>query len=270
MFRVDKLNYYDKFHCIMGKCPENCCEMNWNILVDEATYKKYQGCEDEQIRNFISAELPHKILKKEGGCPFFQKDGLCMLHKEYGEGFLCETCKNYPRFTSLYEELYVVSLAPSCPAVLDILWEIDKSEIQSEIFYETEEELGTNQVLLSESLKKKLELREKFIHILYNRESGLSERVEQIKDELEIAGNYQEISEQAAWMIAFVKENCLLNDKIRAQSQAINVVMSENIQDDIEKLTEIYSEFRIFFEHILVYSIFEQIMQLESDNKEAK
>jgi len=54
MFRVDKLNYYDKFHCIVGRCPDNCCEMNWNILVDEAAYKRYKGCEDERIRHFIS------------------------------------------------------------------------------------------------------------------------------------------------------------------------------------------------------------------------
>ncbi len=270
MFRVDKLNYYDKFHCIVGRCPDNCCEMNWNILVDEAAYKRYKGCEDERIRHFISSEIPHRILKKDGGCPFFQKDGLCMLHKEYEEAFLCEICRNYPRFTSLYEELYVVSLAPSCPAVLEILWETDKTEIQSEIFYETEEELGRTQIRLSESLEKKLQLREKFIHILYNREIGLSERAEQIKDKLDISGNNQEISEQAAWMITFVKQNCLINDKIRAQSAWINYDLSENIWADIRELTEVYPEYQVFFEHIFVYSIFEQIMKLESDKKEAK
>lgn len=270
MFRVDKLNYYDKFHCIMSECPDNCCEMNWNILVDEAAYKKYQGCEDEEIRDFISTDIPHKIVKKDGKCPFFQKDGLCMLHKEYGEEFLCETCKNYPRFTSLYEELYVVSLAPSCPAVLNILWETDKTEIQSEIFYETERELDRKQIVLSKSLEKRLRLREKFIHILYNREIGLGECVEQIKDELEIIGEYQEVSKQAAWMITFVKENCLINDKIRAQSLMINGKESENIQEDIKKVTEVHQEYRIFFEHIFIYSIFEQIMQFEDNNEEAK
>ncbi|MCI8858221.1 MAG: hypothetical protein HFI71_01625 [Lachnospiraceae bacterium] len=270
MFRVDKLKYYDKFHCIMDKCPENCCEMNWNILVDEAAYRKYQACDDEKIRDFISSEMPHKIVKKDGKCPFFQKDGLCMLHKEYGETFLCETCRNYPRFTSLYEDLYIVSLAPSCPAVLDILWETDKSEIQSETFYEAEEELDRKQIELSKSLEKKLKLRERFINILHNREIGLGECVEQIKDEMEITGDYQEVSEQAAWMIAFVKENCLINDKIRGQSLLINGELSENIQEDIEKLTEIYSEFRILFEHILVYSVFEQVLQIEDENEEAK
>lgn len=193
-----------------------------------------------------------------------------MLHKEYEEAFLCETCRNYPRFTSLYEELYVVSLASSCPAVLEILWETDKTEIQSEIFYETEEELGRTQIRLSESLEKKLQLREKFIHILYNREIGLSERAEQIKDKLDISGNDQEISEQAAWMITFVKQNCLINDKIRAQSALINYDLSENIWEDIRELTEVYPEYQVFFEHIFVYSIFEQIMKLESDKKETR
>ena len=73
MFRVDKLNYYDKFHCIMGKCPENCCEMNWNILVDEATYKKYQGCEDEQIRNFMA------VLDDLGNGYIFTNTEICMF-----------------------------------------------------------------------------------------------------------------------------------------------------------------------------------------------
>lgn len=73
MFRVDKLNYYDKFHCIVGRCPDNCCEMNWNILVDEAAYKRYKGCEDERIRHFISSEIPHRILKKMEDAHFFKK-----------------------------------------------------------------------------------------------------------------------------------------------------------------------------------------------------
>lgn len=55
------------------------------------------------------------------------ENGLCCLHKEYGESFLGETCKNYPRFASDYENLYVLALALSCPAVLDwngILYEL--------------------------------------------------------------------------------------------------------------------------------------------------
>lgn len=159
MFRVDKLSPYDKFHCIMGECPENCCEINWNVEVEESTYEKYRACPDERLHKYVSDTLPHIILKRDGKCPFYCADGLCHIHKEYGEGYLCETCRTYPRFVSQYEDLYTFCLAPSCPAVLDLLWDERYTEIQEEIFYESSEEVGRTEVQLSEKLQKKLKLR---------------------------------------------------------------------------------------------------------------
>ena len=40
--KVLKPFYYDDFKCIGSKCIDNCCSNNWNIDIDEKTYKKYK------------------------------------------------------------------------------------------------------------------------------------------------------------------------------------------------------------------------------------
>ncbi len=261
MFRVDKINYFDKFHCIMGECPDNCCEMDWNILVDDISYAKYQACKEEDVRNFISQEIPHKILKKNHKCPFFQADGLCMLHKEYGEGFLCETCRNYPRLTSCYEDLYVVSLAPSCPAVLELLWLQERTEIKTEVFYECQEDLKEEKFEMSESLAAKLRFREELLEIARDRQFSLAERVKQMAAVLGMAGFSEDLPQAVEWARDYIRENCLINRGIRRQSELI----AGTVFDERMALNIVCGNlgFQRFFEHILVYSIIEQVFRME-------
>lgn len=256
MFRVDKVDYFDKFHCIMGQCPANCCEMNWNILVDDAAYEKYQACEDEKVRNFISQETPHKIVTKDRKCPFYQTDGLCMLHKEYGEDFLCETCRSYPRFTLCYGDWYIVSLAPSCPAVLDILWDQEKTEIKTDTFYESQDDLRKGQMELSEELEAGLQLRTKMLEIVWDREISLGERVNRLREILGNTALLQDLAEASEWTMHYVNEKCLNNEEIKAQSRIIAKSVLESVERCVPDMIQAYPEFQRFFEHILVYSIF--------------
>lgn len=118
--------YYDDFKCTANKCIDNCCS-NWNIDIDEKTYKKYKKLKGEwgkKINNNISRNRSNanylqygKINLKNNKCSLLSEDGLCTIHSKLGENYLCNTCKKYPREIRKYGEIYERNLSISCPEV---------------------------------------------------------------------------------------------------------------------------------------------------------
>lgn len=125
--RVLKPFYYDDFKCIADKCIDNCCHIQWTITIDEKTYKKYRklkGPWGKKINNNItrirknSSYLSYgKIKLKDSGCSLLDEEGLCTIHAQLGEKYLCNTCKVYPRNINKYGEIYERNLYISCPEV---------------------------------------------------------------------------------------------------------------------------------------------------------
>ena len=124
--KVLKPFYYDEFKCTANKCIDNCCS-NWKIEIDEKTYKKYKklkGKFGKKINNNISRNRSNynylqygKINLKNSKCSLLSEDGLCTIHGELGEEYLCNTCKVYPRQIRKYGEIYERNLSISCPEV---------------------------------------------------------------------------------------------------------------------------------------------------------
>lgn len=125
--KVLKPFYYDDFKCIVGECIDNCCNAEWEISIDKKTYKKYRKLKGEwgtKINNNIgkirsnSSDLRYgKIKLKNNGCSLLSKEGLCTIHAQLGEGYLCNICKSYPRDINKYGEIYERNLYMSCPEV---------------------------------------------------------------------------------------------------------------------------------------------------------
>ena len=125
--KILKPFYYDDFKCIGGACIDNCCGNNWNIDVDEKTYKKYKRMKGEwgkKINSNISRKRSNpnylqygKINLKNNKCSLLSEDGLCTIHGSLGENHLCNTCKKYPRDIKKYGEIYERNLSISCPEV---------------------------------------------------------------------------------------------------------------------------------------------------------
>ena len=125
--KVLKPFYYDDFKCIAGDCIDNCCHIQWQISIDEKTYKKYRklkGQWGKKINNSITrirkdnSYLNYgKIKLKEGGCSLLDENGLCSIHAQLGENYLSNTCKRYPRGISKYGQIYERNLTMSCPEV---------------------------------------------------------------------------------------------------------------------------------------------------------
>ncbi|WP_302653472.1 flagellin lysine-N-methylase [uncultured Clostridium sp.] len=126
--KVLKPFYYDDFKCIAGNCIDNCCNSEWEISIDKSTYKKYKRLRGQwgnkikknicKIRNNNNNYLRYgKIKLKNSRCSLLSEEGLCSIHANLGVGYLCNTCKVYPRQIIKYGKIYERNLFMSCPEV---------------------------------------------------------------------------------------------------------------------------------------------------------
>ena len=125
--KVLKPFYYDDFKCVAGDCIDNCCHAEWEISIDKKTYKKYRKLKGQwgnkinnnigRIRSNISDLRYGKIKLKDKGCSLLDEKGLCTIHANLGVGYLCNTCKVYPREITKFGEIYERNLFMSCPEV---------------------------------------------------------------------------------------------------------------------------------------------------------
>ena len=95
-------SYYFDFSCIADRCGHSCCR-DWEIDIDPAAlrrYKKEKGPLGDELRRVIRREDGTAFfeLRPDGACPFLTEKGLCRLITEKGEGFLCDICREHPRF----------------------------------------------------------------------------------------------------------------------------------------------------------------------------
>lgn len=133
-------DYYDSFTCIAGDCPFTCCQ-EWEIAVDEDTYKQWKEQEvPQRYLDRTSGEAGKKLseyvkdgesgraisLCSNGHCPFFNKTGLCDIVLDYGEEAISNTCHTFPREEHEYYSATEQTLAIGCPAVIDLLWKCDE------------------------------------------------------------------------------------------------------------------------------------------------
>lgn len=115
--RIRYPEYYGKFHCLAGECPDTCC-VGWEIRVDEACERQYREVWKtdrklgHRLRRFVRNG---RIVPVEGKCPFLDGKGLCEIILTLGEDAACRTCQNFPRHREDYGKLQEVVLLLSCP-----------------------------------------------------------------------------------------------------------------------------------------------------------
>ena len=115
---VTKPDYFDRFRCLAGECPDSCCK-DWQVQVDEASARRYRaltGALGEELRAALRQEDGETYLTvQDGRCPMWRRDGLCRIQAELGEKALCETCRQFPRLTHDYGDFVELGLELSCP-----------------------------------------------------------------------------------------------------------------------------------------------------------
>lgn len=157
-------NYYGKFKCIADKCVHNCC-IGWEIDVDEDTMNLYNSLEGkfaERIRENITGEVPHFVLKDGNSCPFLNERGLCEIILEFGEDAICDICYMHPRFCNFYDNFTEVGLGLCCEEAVRIIL--------------TDKEKFSIALPESEESNKFFKERKEVFNILQNREVTVFER----------------------------------------------------------------------------------------------
>ena len=115
---ITKPDYFDRFRCIAGACPDSCCK-EWDVQVDEASaalYRSLPGDLGDRLREVLKEEDGETVMTiLEGRCPMWRDDGLCRIQAEHGEAALCRTCREFPRLTHDYGDFVERGLELSCP-----------------------------------------------------------------------------------------------------------------------------------------------------------
>ncbi len=109
--------YYKKFKCIADKCKHSCC-IGWEIDIDSDTLEKYAAVHrgyGKQIADSISlSDTPHFVLRENQKCPHLNNEGLCNIISNLGEDYLCDICREHPRFYNNTTHGMEVGLGLSC------------------------------------------------------------------------------------------------------------------------------------------------------------
>ena len=173
--------YYEKFKCIADKCKHSCC-IGWQIDIDEVALNKYNSLASPYGKNIINSiengDTPHFRLSKNDKCPHLDENGLCQIIKNVGEDYLCDICREHPRFynyTNIGKEL---GIGMSCEAACSLIVSSDDFDIILPIA-DIEGEI-------SKSEYNAIEDRILVFKILKDKELRISGKVEMIYDYFDI------------------------------------------------------------------------------------
>lgn len=242
-------NYYNKFKCIADKCTDNCC-IGWEIDIDNNTYEKYNNitdCLGTCLKNNIALAEDGTysfILTENERCPFLTKNNLCKLIIEKGEDFLCDICKEHPRFHNCFGDLRETGIGIGCLTAAEIV--LSQKNKVNHITYENNEpeyEVDYDDNFLNYLIN----IREKVFVIIQNRRKNINER--------------------------FI-EMLLYGEKIQAEIDSSNeYVMSEifaekPVYDDYKKLLERLIPLNDEWKRILENLKFQSIMNINETEYE--
>lgn len=110
--------YYHRFRCIAGACPDSCCK-EWAVDVDPdaaAFYRELPGDLGDELRAVLQDTDDGTIMTiRDGRCPMWRQDGLCKIQAQLGHDALCKTCREFPRLRHDYGDFVELGLELSCP-----------------------------------------------------------------------------------------------------------------------------------------------------------
>lgn len=122
------IKYMTGFRCIGSECEDDCCHY-WKVFVDETHYnmlkermstssadrEKFQASVDRNKNPENSEQYAVLKLRPDGNCSFLNKDGLCIIHRDYGGSFLSNACASYPRNYNIVGQRVELAAKLSCP-----------------------------------------------------------------------------------------------------------------------------------------------------------
>ena len=121
-------DYYKRFKCIADKCSDSCC-VGWAIEVDEETAKKYKSLEGEVGAELMSTVNDGEVMSfrcdLEGRCANLDERGLCQIITRLGEDYLCQICRDHPRYFNCCHGRCEGGLGLACEVAADLILSLD-------------------------------------------------------------------------------------------------------------------------------------------------
>lgn len=121
--------YYSNFACIADKCTHSCC-VGWDVYIDRLTMEKYRALQSayaDKIRESIcGGDEPRFRMCADGRCPHLDERGLCKIIIDSGEEYLCDICREHPRFYNESARGVEVGLGMACEEAARIILSSDE------------------------------------------------------------------------------------------------------------------------------------------------
>ncbi|MGN1481607.1 flagellin lysine-N-methylase [Porcipelethomonas sp.] len=248
-------DYYNKFKCIADKCPDNCC-IGWEIDIDDKSYEKYNNTTDdmgELLRNNIVLSddgcFSFKLADNER-CPFLNKKNLCILITEKGKDFLCEICREHPRFHNCFGNIRETGIGMGCISAAEIIIsQKNKTGYITIQNNESEYEIDYDENFLNQ-LKN---IRKEIFKILQNRNMNMNERLAEMllfgeKIQAEIDGERDfETSEIILQQPDYDDYKILLEKLIPLNEYWKRVVKNMKLKDILEINNIEYEQIAVYF-----------------------
>ena len=131
--------YYNHFKCIAEKCKDNCC-IGWGIDIDESSLEKYKNLKNPEGERILStidfSDGASFITDGQGRCKNLDERGLCRIISALGEGYLCQICRDHPRYFNCEFGRCEGGLGLACEEAARLIFSLDhlpeKVEIESD------------------------------------------------------------------------------------------------------------------------------------------
>ena len=139
--------YYHKFQCIAGACPDSCCK-DWAVDVDPdaaAYYRTLPGELGDRLRQVLKENEDSAYMEIESGrCPMWREDGLCRIQAAFGHDALCKVCREFPRLSHDYGDFRELGLELTDAQIDELSWKCT---------FEGKRTIGSVKVLELEDIK---------------------------------------------------------------------------------------------------------------------
>ncbi|MCQ2510453.1 MAG: flagellin lysine-N-methylase [Lachnospiraceae bacterium] len=297
--KVCRPDFYKEFQCIGSDCKDTCCAL-WEIEVDETSAEHYandQGPLAEDFKKYLVRKEDENYfrLTAEKRCPFLNEQNLCRMILTMGEDYICDICREHPRFYHWFGDYTEVGLGLCCEEAGRLLFS-RKDPLKFEILSD-EEEGDTEEDIWEEDvwIELLLEARSAVIAMLQNRSLTLQDRflkllsfadqVQPYLDEEDMEG-MEEFLKEWKKPAASPAEAELLPDPdallemltFYEQLESLDQTWPEKMRELKGKLPKLMNGFSAFtkvikeagretdYEHLLVYFVFRYFMEAIYDS----
>lgn len=255
--------FYDNFKCKADKCTDTCCA-GWEVDIDSESYEKYKSVSGEfgkRLNDGIEFDGEQACFKlcENDRCIFLAKNGLCDIYSELGEEYLCEICREHPRFYDFFDGITEMGLGLCCEKVCEMIFASERK-----VTFESYED-GKDSI--DEEDEVYFYIREKCFEIICNREKSFWNR---IFDLIEYAVSVQNdifADEYNFEPEKDIKEVFFAVVKMFAETEPINdewECFIKEIQNNFEKIFSVRNDVRFKepeYEQILTYILYRHFMK---------